>query len=412
MDTHTITKSEHDSKMRVRTLTVTVFLTALVTVCACAFVGALLIKKGVLQQFLFSSPAPSSLVEKSDEVVPDIVEKAAPAVVSIVITADVPIIERYFEKYDPFDQFFGSEIVIPKERQLGTEKREIGGGTGFFVSPEGYIVTNRHVVELKDASYSIVTNEGESYDVVVVAKDAALDVAILKVKSEKTFPYLVFGDSNTARLGSSVIAIGNALAELRNSVSVGVISGLSRNIVAGDGLGSIESLEGVIQTDAAINQGNSGGPLLNLNGDVIGVNVAVAGNSENIGFALPSVLVKNIFESVKEYGAIVRPFIGVRYQQIDEALAKKNKLVHDYGVLIVHGATASEVAVLKDSPGDKAGLKENDIILEFGGVKLDGKQSLGNLIRQKKVGDVVSLKIVHEGEEKEVAVTLGNAPTE
>ena len=246
----------------------------------------------------------------------------------------------------------------------------------------------------------------------MIAKDVALDVAILKVKSEQTFPFLVFGDSNSVRLGSSVIAIGNALAELRNSVSVGVISGLSRNIIAGDGFGSLESLEGLIQTDAAINQGNSGGPLLNMNGEVIGVNVAVAGNSENIGFALPSATVKNIYESVKEYGAIVRPFIGVRYQQIDETLAKKKNLSRTYGVLVVRGDTKAEVAVRTGSPADIAGLKENDIILEFGGVKLDGKQSLGNLIRQKKVGDTVMLKVFHEDSEKDVSVTLGNAPSD
>lgn len=379
-----------DQKLLLSIVSIAVLVTLLIAGSGMTF----LLHRGILKM---TDDAPVRIDVKSEDVVPNIVEKVAPAVVSVVITADVPIIKHFYNSREPF---------------LGTEKRKIGGGTGFFVSADGYIVTNRHVVDLKDATYSIVTNDGASYDVEVVAKDVSLDIAILKVKSKKTFPFLQFGDSNSIRLGSSVIAIGNALAELRNSVSVGVISGLSRNIIAGDGYGSLEALEGVIQTDAAINQGNSGGPLLNLNGEVIGVNVAVAGNSENIGFALPSASVKNIFESVKEYGAIVRPFIGVRYQQVDESLAERKKLARTYGALIMKGDTEKEVAVLKDSPGDKAGLKEHDIILEFGGMKLDGTQTLGNLIRQRKVGDVVVLKIFRDDGEKEVSITLGNAPTE
>lgn len=212
----------------------------------------------------------------------DVAEKASPAVVSIAITKDVPIIERYYREFDPFsDDFFkdffggrGFRFNIPQQRQNGTEKKEVGGESGFFISSDGYIVTNRHVVDDANAEYTVLTNDGDKYDAEVLAKDSALDVAILKVKGSN-FPYLSFGDSDNLKPGQTVIAIGNALVDFRNSVSVGVVSGLSRSVVAGDFFGRSEQLEGVIQTDAAINPGNSGGPLLNINGNVIGVNVAV-----------------------------------------------------------------------------------------------------------------------------------------
>lgn len=352
------------------------------------------------------------VVTKISEGIPDIVEKTSPAVVSVVVTADVPVIEQYFEEYNPFDSFFGRGFgfSIPQQRQIGTEKKEIGGGTGFFVSADGYIVTNRHVVDNERAEYSIITNEGDSHDVEVVAKDPTLDIAILKVKSDTEFPYLSFGNSDEVRLGSTVIAIGNALAEFPNSISVGVVSGLFRNIVAGNGLGQTESLEGVIQTDAAINRGNSGGPLLNILGEVIGVNVAVAGNGENIGFALPAASVESVFESVKENGEIIRPFLGVRYLQIDKEIAKENGLDVDYGVLIVRGKKRTELAVLPGSAADKAGIEENDIILEIEGKKLDGKRSLMSILRGYEVGDNITLKVLHDGEEKELKVILEKAP--
>ncbi len=348
------------------------------------------------------------------ENIPDMVELVSPAVVSVVISADVPILEQYYEEFNPFGGLFGQGFgfSVPQSRQVGTEKREIGGGTGFFVSADGYIVTNRHVVDATDVEYSIVTNDGDSYDVEVVAKDPALDIAILKVDVDEEFSFLSFGNSEEIRLGSTVIAIGNALAEFPNSVSVGVVSGLSRDITARDDSGAVEALEGVIQTDAAINRGNSGGPLLNTNGEVIGVNVAVAGNGENIGFALPSDSVSLVYQSVKEHGEILRPFLGIRYLQIDEVVAKENNLAVDYGVIILRGESRSELAVLPGSAADKAGLRENDIILEINGQKLDGQKTLTSLIRDYQVGETVTLKVLKAGEEEEIKVTLEKAPTE
>jgi len=356
-------------------------------------------------------------VAAEDSLIIDIVESANPAVVSIVITKDVPIIERYYENFNPFndgffDDFFGGDgfgFRIPQYREKGTEKKEVGGGSGFFISSDGLVVTNRHVVDDNEADYTVLTNDGEKYKAEVLAKDSILDIAILKVKG-KDFPYLKFGNSDFLKPGQTVIAIGNALAEFHNSVSVGVVSGLSRSIVAGDFSGRSELLEGVIQTDAAINPGNSGGPLLDLVGNVIGINVAVQRGAENIGFALPSNTVKSIVDSVKEHGEIVRPYLGVRYIQITEDLKKRNNLPVDYGVLIIRGETIGDLAVLPGSPADKAGLLENDIILEVNGIKLDGKKSLALLIRQKKVGDEITLKILSKGREKEVKVILEKMP--
>lgn len=347
-----------------------------------------------------------------DSTIPDVVEASIPAVVSIVVTADIPLIERYYEDIEsPFGSLFGNgfSFSIPRQRQIGTERQEIGGGTGFFVSPDGYLITNRHVVSREDVDYSVVTNDGESYDVEVIAKDPTLDVAILKVDAEKEFAHLTFADLDDLRLGEEVIAIGNALAEFPNSVSVGVISGLSRDIVAGDGFRFRESLEGVIQTDAAINRGNSGGPLLNRQGNVVGVNVAVAGGGENIGFALPADVVQEVYENVAEHGEIVRPFLGVRYLEITDDIAQRNSLSVDYGVLIVRGETRGDLAVIPGSPADKAGIVENDIILEINGEKLDGKQSLASIIRTFDVGETITLTILHDGEESEVQVKLEKA---
>ncbi len=344
------------------------------------------------------------------------VKQANPAVVSIILTKDVPIIEQYYENQpaNPFgDDFFGDffqpfQFQVPKYREKGTEKKEIGGGSGFFVSSDGLIVTNKHVVSEKDVEYTVYTNDGKKYPAKVIATDPVNDIAVIKVEG-KDFTYLSFGDSGTLDLGQTIIVIGNALAEFRNTVSVGVISGLARTIMAGDMMGQSEQLENLIQTDAAINPGNSGGPLLDLNGNVIGMSVAKA-SAENIGFALPSNLVKNVVESVKTNGKIVRPYLGIRYVMITEELKNANKLPFEYGALVARGETQDQLAVLPGSPADKAGIVENDIILEVDGQKIDNDHSLVSLVKNKKVGDELKLKIYHKGEEKTVSVKLAEMP--
>ncbi len=352
------------------------------------------------------------LVSNSNEnSVTSVVKKSNPAVVSIIISKDVPVMEQYYDQQpsDPFGDFFGPfNLQIPQYRQNGTQKQEVGGGSGFFVSDDGMIITNKHVVDQTDAQYTVFTNDGKKFDAEVIARDPVNDLAVLKVKGSG-FPYLTFGNSDSIQVGQTAIAIGNALGEFRNTVSVGVISGLSRSITAGDTSGKSELLEGIIQTDAAINPGNSGGPLLDLSGDVVGVNVAIAQGSQSVGFAIPSKIAQGVVESVKKTGKIVRPFLGVRYIPVTKELKDANKLTVDYGVLIQRGSNADELAIIPGSPADKAGLQENDIILEMDGLKLDDSHSLATLVRNKAVGDTITLKILHKGDEKTVSVKLEEA---
>jgi len=343
------------------------------------------------------------LLLSEESLVTAAVEKADPAVFSIVVTKDVPTIERYYDFFGPFN------FQIPRERGRGTEKREVGGGTGFIISTDGLALTNRHVVADTAAAYTALTNDSAKHEVTVVAKDTILDIAILRLKGGP-FTALALGDSDKIKVGQTAIAIGNALGEFENTVSVGVISGLYRSIVAADDFGETEQLDEVIQTDAAINPGNSGGPLLDLRGRVIGVNVAVARGSENIGFALPINLIKSIIESVKKNNKIIRPYLGIRYTKITPELKEKNDLLFDYGALVARGETVADLAVIPGSPADKAGIVENDIILEIDGVKLADDKNLSSIIRRQAVGERITLKIFHRGETKTVTVRLEAAP--
>ena len=382
-----------------------ILINAVVTVLIIA--AALFIFRDSIRSYLLAedtqpSTAESPLALAEREPLVEMVSKVNDAVVSVVITKDVPIYEQYYEQFDPWGFF-----QVPRVRESGTEEREVGGGSGFIVSNDGLIVTNNHVVVDQNARYSVLLNDGTIYTVDVLARDSDLDIAILKINQpiEIKLTYLEFGDSANLKLGQTVVAIGNALAEFQNSVSVGVVSGLSRSIVASDQWGRSEQLDQVIQTDAAINPGNSGGPLLTIDGKVIGVNVATSRGADNIGFALPAQVVKQAVDSVKEYGEIVRPYIGVRYARVTSRLVKANNLPVDYGALVVRGQNENEPAVIPDSPAAKAGLMENDIILSVDGEVLQDKD-LSTLLRSKKVGQSISLEFMRGGERKTVTVTL------
>lgn len=331
-----------------------------------------------------------------------VVKKTSPAVVSIIISKDLPKIKKFYVQ--PFDEFFGPYgQPIPQYRQEGRQKVKIGGGSGFFVSSEGIVLTNRHVIISPDVDYTIVTADEKKYRAEILARDSVNDVAILKLKDTKgeKFPVLELGDSTKAELGQSVIAIGNALGTFRNTVSTGVVSGLSRLITAHDGIsGQSASLRGLIQTDAAINPGNSGGPLVDLDGKVIAINVAIVMGAQNIGFAIPINNAKKDLIDLKKYGRIIQPFLGVRYILINKELQKSFqerfnlRLPVDYGALIIPEPGSGESAVVPDSPAAKAGLLERDIILEFNKIKVTEKNPLQELIHKYKPNDSVEIKIL------------------
>lgn len=339
------------------------------------------------------------------------VERTKPGVVSVIISKLVPIIEQC--PYDPFGDvppelrpFFGggSDFTVPCEK--GSKKQEVGGGSGFIIDKNGLIVTNKHVVSDTKADYTVVTNDGKKYNAQVLARDPVLDLAILKIKASG-LTSLTLGDSDALKLGQSVIAIGNALGEFKNTVSVGVVSGLSRNITAGGG-GVEENIEGVIQTDAAINPGNSGGPLLNLKGEVIGMNTAIAAGAQNIGFAIPINQAKRAINSVNKNGRIIVPYLGVRYTTLNEESAKKEGLSLTSGALVRGGADGP--GVVKGSPADKAGVLAEDVILEINGIPITETRSLSGLIQEHQVGDTIRVKILRNDKEITLAVTLEEKP--
>ena len=377
------------------------------------------LKNFSLKELLKTEPQqnvqPVKVVSEQSQVI-EVIKKASPAVVSIVASAEVPTFETYYQNPfgdlpDGFGDFFN--FRVPQRRQNGTEEVRIGAGTGFLVSADGYIVTNGHVVSSKDAKYVVYLNgedsKGEKIEAKVLARDPNTDLAILKI-DRNNLPHLEFSDSSKLQVGQTAITIGYALGEFDNTVSKGVVSGLSRSITAGGGFGSkSEKLKNLIQTDAAVNPGNSGGPMLDIEGNVIGVNVAMA-NAENIGFAIPGNEAKRAFEEVKTSGKIAKikkAFLGVRYVTLDEEIQKKNNLPYDYGALIVRGEKMTDLAVVPGSPADKAGLMENDIILEVNGRKINSRNTLADLIEKYKGNDKIKLKVYHKGKVKDVELTLG-----
>ncbi len=334
----------------------------------------------------------------------EVVKKASPAVVSIVVSKDLSKIPGYGR--NPFEGEFFFPFYQQPQQQTPKEPniQQIGAGTGFFITGDGLILTNKHVVADEQASYTVITSDGTSLDAKVLARDPVNDLAIVKVET-KNASKLELADSTSLQIGQRVIAIGNSLGQYQNTVTTGVISGIGRSITAGAG-GSSEQLEGVIQTDTAINPGNSGGPLLNVLGEVIGINTAIDRQGQLVGFAIPANDAAKAVASFQKNGSITRPVLGIRYVLITPSLAKQENLPQSYGALIIRGQDAAEVP---GSPAEKAGLKENDIILQVNDIKIDSKNSLTKVLKNYNAGDIIFLTVFREDKEQKLSVTLGEA---
>jgi len=346
-----------------------------------------------------------------DSAVIDVVSKSSLAVVSIMISKDVSTQSNG----NPLDQFFGipfEDEIENKSQFDGQDSRKqiVGNGSGFLITTDGLILTNKHVVEDEQADYTVIMEDGRQFLVKILAKDPVRDVAVLKIEGNN-FPILTLGNSDSLQIGQTVIAIGDSLGEFSNSVSRGIVSGLKRNVNAVSDFGDTERLTNIIQTDAAINLGNSGGPLLDIRGDVIGINVARAQGAENIGFALPINQVKRIIDQVENGVKVSVPYLGVRYVVIDNIIKQQAGLPVDYGVLVTRGNKVTDLAVIPGSPADLAGIAENDIILEINNERITKDNQLGDIVTRYNVGDKIILKVWHRGELNEVSVKLQELKT-
>jgi len=335
------------------------------------------------------SPATNIKIVNEENVVTSVVETVSPSVVTVGITSTSRLSDLFTNPFDPFSPF--------EQLPRGQQKIEQDIGSGFIIGSDGLIVTNKHVVSDSQAKYRVITNDNKSYDVVKIYRDPDNDLAIVKINSTGLKP-IEMGDSSKIKVGQTAIAIGTALGEFRNTVTVGVISGVGRGITAGGPFdNTAEKLDNVIQTDAAINPGNSGGPLLNSAGQAIGVNSAIAQDGQNIGFALPINVVKDAVANFNSTGQFNRPYMGVEYRMITRQMAILND--------IPEGAYVANV--VSDSPAEKGGVQTDDIITKINGEKLTSSNDLAHVARGKKVGDQIALTIWRDGKEMTKTVTLG-----
>ena len=333
----------------------------------------------------------------------EIAKKVCPAVITVIVSKDLPKAENFYSF-----PFGGKEYVMPKleKGQKGKiEKTQIGGGSGFIISENGYVFTSNHVVADTTADYTVIVDPKHKYPAKVLSRNPINDTAVLKIES-RNLPHLELADSNKIELGEEVVAVGNALGEFTDTLSAGIVSGLSRFITAFGGIDhQMQNLRGLIQTDAAINPGNSGGPLVNMQGQVIGINTAMIMGAQNIGFAIPINYAKKDWQEVKKYGKIIVPFLGVKYVLISKEMAAMNKLPVNDGALVVREALG-ESPVVKNSAADRAGVKEWDIIIECNGEKITMKNPLANILQKCKIGQETILKVLRDAKKIDLKVKL------
>jgi serine protease Do len=334
------------------------------------------------ETFITAKEDGNKIVTESEQSIASVAKKVSPSVVSVITSS---------EQLSPF---FNQTV----EQQ--------GAGTGMIVSSNGYILTNKHVVEGAD-TVTVVLSSGKIYeDVDVLGSDPLNDVAFLKIHGVSDLPAVTLGDSKTVRIGQGVVAIGNALGQFKNTVTSGIISGTGRPVTASTSgnSSSAESLTDLLQTDAAINSGNSGGPLLNLEGQVIGINTAIAQDAQSIGFAIPISATKGMLEGLISGKGLKRAILGVQYVSITPEVKAEYKLPVSKGDYI----TAEEGrSVLKNGPADKAGIKDGDIIVAINGYKVGEVASVSSLVSEHRPGDTVKVTVLRNGKQQTFNVTLG-----
>ncbi|MBI3120084.1 MAG: trypsin-like peptidase domain-containing protein [Candidatus Kerfeldbacteria bacterium] len=355
----------------------------------------------IWQDILSNTPASSTIERSSNrttqvidasEATIDVINKMNPSVVSVISTKE-------------FQQYREEPLFGPFYRRVpnGTTERQVGGGSGFIISKDGMILTNKHVVSDTTVNYTVILNDGREFSAKIVDVDPLNDLAVIDIDASD-LPVAAIGDSDQLQVGETVLAFGNALGEYSNSVTRGIVSGLNRQIVAGDFSGS-ETLENVIQTDAAINPGNSGGPLVNLAGEVVGMNTAIDAQGQSIGFAIPINEAVFVIESIEKYGRIARGVLGVRYTMLTPEMAEQQNLSVDHGALVTSGA-AGTPAVIPGSAAEAAGVKEGDIITHIDGTEISDEHPLSSLIRKKKIGDTIELTIQRGSDDLKLQATL------
>jgi serine protease Do len=332
----------------------------------------------------------------------EIAKKVCPAVITVVVSKDLPKVEGFYSF-----PFGGKEYVMPKTngKKGKVEKTQIGGGSGFIVSADGYVITSNHVVADTTADYTVIVEPTKKYPAKVLSRNPINDIAVLKVDM-KGLPFVELADSDKIDIGEEVLAIGNPLGEFTDTLSAGIVSGLSRYITAFGGMDNqMQNLRGLIQTDAAINPGNSGGPLVDMEGKVIGINTAMIMGAQNIGFAIPINYAKKDWDEVKKFGKIKMPFLGIKYVVLSKEMAQANKLPVMEGALVVREALG-EPPVIKGSAAEKAGIKEFDIILECNNEKITEKNILAHILQKCKIGGETSMKVLRDGKEIMLKVKL------
>ncbi len=341
-----------------------------------------------------------TLVTNTANLVSSIAGSVGESVVSVNVTSQTPS--------SSYGGFFGFGY--------GPYTQE-SAGTGVVLTSDGLILTNRHVVPTGTTEVSVTLSDGTVLDKVkVIARTSnrdSLDVAFLKVedKEGKKLVAAKLGDSSKMKVGDAVVAIGNTLGQFQNTVTSGIISGYGRSLIAGDESGSAaENLDDMFQTDAAINQGNSGGPLVNMSGEVIGINTAIASNAQTVGFAIPINNVKGLIDSVQKSGKLERPYLGVVYVMLTDDIAKEYELRTTRGAYIPKANDMGTETILKDGPAASADIKEGDIITKIDSVEINEKTSLLSILSKHKAGDTVELTILRDSETKVIAVKLGLAP--